>query len=50
MEHSDLLRVCYEQRVIADYKDEHIAEEIAERLIPQVLSFIEAVEEVISHG
>ena len=50
VEHSDILSNCYYQRVIADYKGEHIAEEIAERLIPQVLSFIEAVEEVISHG
>ena len=50
MEHSNLLRACYDQRVIADYKDEHVAEETVERLIPQGLTFIEAVEEVISNG
>lgn len=44
------LRTCYEQRVIADYREDSVDKKTSEELLSYASEFIEKVQEVLNSG
>ncbi|MBC8233840.1 HEPN domain-containing protein [bacterium] len=44
------LRICYEQRVIADYRNDSVDEETSKEVLSYATEFVEKVQEVLDRG